>query len=82
VTGHGIEIRVVAHAGLSPRGDGSCAGDVVTVAAGTTLAGVLESLRIDRGVVGIARVGGRIVQLDARLLEDVVVDVYPVFGGG
>jgi sulfur carrier protein ThiS len=76
------EIRVVTHGGLLRRGRRGSTDDTVIVDPGTTLAEVLTSLGIDRGLVGVAAVDGTIVQLDAALQSDGVVHVYPIFGGG
>jgi sulfur carrier protein ThiS len=52
------------------------------VGLGATLADVLRSLGIDTGLVGVAAMDGRIVELDAVLKSDGVIHVYPIFGGG
>ena len=82
MTRTGPEIRVVTHGGLLRRGRRGSTDDTVIVDPGTTLAEVLTSLGIDRGIVGVAVLDGRIVQLDAVLQGDGVIHVYPVFGGG
>jgi sulfur carrier protein ThiS len=56
--------------------------DTMVVGLGATLADVLRSLGIDRGLVGVAAMDGRIVELDAVLKSDGVIHVYPIFGGG
>jgi sulfur carrier protein ThiS len=56
--------------------------DTMVVGLGATLADVLTSLGIDRGLVGVAAMDGRIVELDAVLKSDGVIHVYPIFGGG
>lgn len=82
MTRTGPEIRVVTHGGLPRRGRRGSTDDTVIVDPGTTLAEVLTSLGIDRGLVGVAALDGRIVQLDAVLPSDGVIHVYPIFGGG
>jgi sulfur carrier protein ThiS len=56
--------------------------DALVVGLGATLADVLRSLGIDTGLVGVAAMDGRIVELDAVLKSDGVIHVYPIFGGG
>ena len=82
VTRAGFEIRVVTHDGLLRRGPIGTTDDTVTVDGGTTLAEVLASLGIDRGLLGVATMDGKFVQLDAALQNDCVIHVYPLFGGG
>jgi sulfur carrier protein ThiS len=78
----GAKIQVVTHGGLpSPEQAGSTESTIV-VDPGTTLAEVLQSIGIDRGLVGVAAMDGTFVQLDAVLETDGVIHVYPIFGGG
>ena len=82
MTPGGPEIRVVTHGGLQSRAPMGPAYGPMTLDPGTTLAEVLISLGIDRGLVGVAAMDGKIVHLDAALQSDGVIDVYPIFGGG
>jgi sulfur carrier protein ThiS len=82
MTRAGPEIRVVTHGGLPCPGRTDTSDDTIVVDPGATLAEVLTSLGIDRGLVGVAAMDGRIVQLDAVLQSDGVIHVYPIFGGG
>jgi sulfur carrier protein ThiS len=82
MTTGGLEIRVVTHGGLPrPKGSGS-PDDSIVLDEGATLAEVLASLGIDRGLVGVVSLEGRIIQLDAALQSGGVFHVYPIFGGG
>jgi sulfur carrier protein ThiS len=72
---------VVAHGGL-PCPTRASLTDDISVDPGTTLAEVLQLIGIDRGLVGVASMDGRFVQLDAVLKNGGVIHVYPVFGGG
>ena len=76
------EIRVITHGGLPRPGRRDSSEDTIVVGLGATLADVLRSLGIDRGLVGVAAMDGRIVELDAALKSDGVIHVYPIFGGG
>jgi sulfur carrier protein ThiS len=82
MTRAGLEIRVVTHGGLVRGARTGSTDDTVVADAGATLAEVLTSLGIDRGVVGVAVVDGRIVKLDAVLQNNGVIHVYPIVGGG
>jgi sulfur carrier protein ThiS len=77
----GPRIRVVTHGGL-PCPERAGPTDDIIVEPDATLAEVLQSIGIDRGLVGVAAMDGRVVQLDAVLKNDGVIDVYPIFGGG
>jgi sulfur carrier protein ThiS len=76
------EIRVITHGGLPCPARRDSSEDTTVVGLGATLADVLRSLGIDRGLVGVAAMDGRIVELDAVLKSDGVIHVYPIFGGG
>jgi hypothetical protein len=75
-------IRVVTHGGLPSPGRTDSSEDTTVVGLGATLAEVLKSLGIDGGLVGVAAMDGRIIELDAVLKNDGVIHVYPLFGGG
>jgi sulfur carrier protein ThiS len=78
----GPKIRVITHGGLPRPGRTDSNDDTIVADPGVTLADVLQSLGIDRGLVGVATLDGRIVGPDAVLKGDGVIHVYPIFGGG
>jgi sulfur carrier protein ThiS len=82
VTRIGPKIRLVTHGGLPCSERASSPDDTIVVDPGATLAEVLQSIGIDRGLVGVAAMDGRFIQLDAVLKTDGVIHVYPIFGGG
>lgn len=77
-----LEVRVVAHGGLGGDERGGSPTRTVAVEAGTTVADVLAAAGVDRGLVGVSVLGGKIVGLDALVGRDCAIDVYPVVGGG
>ncbi len=76
------KIRVVTHGGLPGPGRTDSTDDTIVVDPGATLADVLRAIGIDRGIVGVATMDGRFVQLDAVLKSDGAIHVYPIVGGG
>ena len=76
------EVRVVAHGGLDRDGPGGSSARIVVVEVGTTVADVLGTVGVDRGLVGVSVSDGKIVELDAVVEDDCAIDVYPLIGGG
>jgi hypothetical protein len=75
-----LELRLVLHGGLA--GTAAPEGRKIVVPSGTTLAEALEGIGVDRGLIGVASSGGRLLAPETPLEADCVVEVYPVFGGG
>lgn len=76
------EVRVVAHGGVGGDEQWGSPTRIVAVEAGTTVADVLVAAGVDRGLVGVSVLGGRIVEPEGVVEEDCAIDVYPVVGGG
>lgn len=47
-----------------------------------TVGEMLESLSLNRGLVWLVLVNGKVAHNDCRLAEEDEVELYPVFGGG
>lgn len=47
-----------------------------------TISGLLESLKIDQGEIGVILINGALSSFDAPIENKDKIDFYPIFGGG
>ncbi|MCL5045579.1 MAG: MoaD/ThiS family protein [Actinobacteria bacterium] len=77
-----MKVRVRLRCGLERYAATRDGYEEVALALDSTVSHLLERYQFSRGEVSLVVVDGEQVNLDARLRDGCLVEIYPIFGGG